>query len=96
MFAGKRVWWLGVTLSVLVCVCREEGMVAGCNPLCASFPCHNNAECVEHWSGYTCRCENSYAHSGDNCEISEYENDFTCTPVNVTGFLKTEKSEVEN
>ena len=49
-------------------------MVAGCNPQCASFPCHNNAECVEHWSGYTCKCENSYAHSGDNCEISEYDN----------------------
>ena len=39
VFAGRRVWQQGVTLSVLVCVCREEGMVAGCNPQCAGLYC---------------------------------------------------------
>ena len=37
MVEGCSPQWQGVSLSVLVCVCREESMVAGCNPQCADF-----------------------------------------------------------
>lgn len=55
-----------------VCLFSESAVVHGCQPSCASNPCENGATCLEYWGSYVCECVNKYAHTGKNCENSEY------------------------
>ncbi|EDQ84742.1 uncharacterized protein MONBRDRAFT_34543 [Monosiga brevicollis MX1] len=38
---------------------------------CAAMTCHENAHCVNHWFGATCRCRDGYTGNGYACQANE-------------------------
>ncbi|XP_075040834.1 protein crumbs homolog 2 isoform X2 [Mixophyes fleayi] len=50
---------------------RSFDMMLGCHKIdwCYSNPCHNGAQCIDHWTSYRCKCARPYI--GTTC-LQEY------------------------
>lgn len=74
--------WVGSSKNTWLRPTYEDNVRDGCvaSDPCTSRPCPPNAQCINTWQGYECRCDNGFYgdECSDVCDLNPCSNNATC------------------